>query len=584
MKSISNRVATTMFLSVAVLASIGYLMFFQTRKHEREEAEQRQQVETRFVAKEFDLQLEKLNKISSAIVSLQASTENPEVYAGLKSSYDEAVSQSIPVMGLGWIQDGEKNQWIDFPMNSIAGVLSPDSLNQNSDSIKAASDHEATFIFKSAGTTAAIRMNFDFLKGLCEGRSFGFFSKSGAPLFFCDQAFKKRLEYADASIHTVTLATPSVGWMNLGDLAGQTSWAYEDVGNYGRLVSAIGEADMDQEANLLAVKSAILIALLLGMVVIAAVFLSRSLAVPVRKLTEVTQQFISGKSEQELPKKLSFEGEIGFLTKSTLELMKKVQEMIRREVERAKLQEQLAMAGAVQKMLLPEPLIRFGNFAVHSFYRTADECGGDWWSYVVGQKKVAIFIGDVTGHGYASALLVATARGYISMLQDGVEKDGKINQTPSEMLRVLNRVTYEATRTQLNMTAMCLVFDLETGHYHLASAGHNPAYQLIGNQKVVSVNASGPRLGEKIKIENDLTEIEGTLSLGDRLVLYTDGIQEIGTEDAPLGRKGFKKFLMANLALSPDQLVNAVIKEVMPTQEGPLLDDVTFLVLERKNA
>lgn len=99
------------------------------------------------------------------------------------------------------------------------------------------------------------------------------------------------------------------------------------------------------------------------------------------------------------------------------------------------------------------------------------------------------------------------------------------------------------------------------------------------------MNASGSRLGDMLVMADELDEIEGSFSSkNDKIVLFTDGIQDLGAQEQALGRKGFKKFLKGHIADNGETIVDSVIRDLVPLNAGaPLLDDVTFLVIEQEN-
>jgi serine phosphatase RsbU (regulator of sigma subunit) len=99
------------------------------------------------------------------------------------------------------------------------------------------------------------------------------------------------------------------------------------------------------------------------------------------------------------------------------------------------------------------------------------------------------------------------------------------------------------------------------------------------------MNASGSRLGDTLVMSDELDEIEGAFSSKqDKIVLFTDGIQDLGVQEQVLGRKGFKKFLKGHVGHTGEAIVDSVVRDLMPLNEGaPLMDDVTFLVIEQEN-
>jgi sigma-B regulation protein RsbU (phosphoserine phosphatase) len=171
------------------------------------------------------------------------------------------------------------------------------------------------------------------------------------------------------------------------------------------------------------------------------------------------------------------------------------------------------------------------------------------------------------------------------MIQDQVDRSGEIHLSPGEILRLFNRVVFEATRGEMNMTASCIILNIQSGSYRYASAGHNPSYYLhAGTAEVNSMNVSGSRLGDVIDLLEPFDEASGTFEKsGDKIVLFTDGIQDLGVGDDALGRKGFKKFLQSLTGARGESIVASVVRDLVPLNQGaPLQDDITFLVIEQE--
>lgn len=143
--------------------------------------------------------------------------------------------------------------------------------------------------------------------------------------------------------------------------------------------------------------------------------------------------------------------------------------------ERMAMRRSLKHASEVQKALLPDadPVLRGFDIVGHCNY--CDETGGDYYDYLgdaeTAEDGAAVVIGDVMGHGIASAMLMATARGVLrSRSRDGVGI--------SELLTHLNAMIHDASGGMKFMTMLIVNLDPAPGsalrEMRWASAGHDP--------------------------------------------------------------------------------------------------------------
>ncbi len=278
---------------------------------------------------------------------------------------------------------------------------------------------------------------------------------------------------------------------------------------------------------------------------------------------------------------------LAILLPLALVLARKEKSGLQTELEKTKLDTRLEVAAALRKTIFPPTIVDLGRYRITSFHRPAGNYGGDWWGYIAGKNSVALFIGDVTGHGFDSTLLAATTQGFLSMLQDQVnESKGDILFSPSQAMTKLNHLVYKTARSELQMTALCLIIDFETGQFRFTNAAHQPVYRMkFSDEKLKMIQKPGLRLGEAPEFETPLKEIEGIFNFSqERILLHTDGIQDLGASENQLGRVGFKRFLQANLKCSGEQLVEKIENTLMPLNQGAALsDDVTIVVLELKS-
>jgi sigma-B regulation protein RsbU (phosphoserine phosphatase) len=317
-----------------------------------------------------------------------------------------------------------------------------------------------------------------------------------------------------------------------------------------------------------------------GAAIIFAIFFSRSLSSPIKRLYQATREVAQGNFNLSL--KPSGRDEIGALTSSFNVMSKKISELIQESVDKAHLENELAIASTVQQTLIPPPDYKTDRILIRSHYQAATTCGGDWWGFFTVGDKFCVMIADATGHGFPSALITASARSCFSVLHKMAQNDPNFSYSPAEMLSYANRVIYESSMAKIMMTFFVATIDFKTGVMRYASAGHNPPWLFRKDGQTFGLNslvAEGTRLGEK-EDAAPFEEKQIQVAQGDMLFLYTDGLTEGKNLAGDMyGKKKVRKKVEATLAGGPRVVVDELMREFMAHNTGkPLDDDVTIAV------
>jgi len=193
-----------------------------------------------------------------------------------------------------------------------------------------------------------------------------------------------------------------------------------------------------------------------------------------------------------------------------------------------RLQDEVNLAAALQKAMLPNPEIDLPGIQGQAKLQTSTEVGGDYYDYfqIAGHQSI-LLVGDVSGHGVAAGTMVSAAKvGISSLVHEGISK-------PSEILRSLNETMLATTHQSLLMTMACVRLDARNGLLTFANAGHVLPYLRRKNDREWNmIEASGLPLGKSSDTDFSTTESEVQMEVGDRLFLFTDGVVE---EESPMG-------------------------------------------------
>lgn len=249
----------------------------------------------------------------------------------------------------------------------------------------------------------------------------------------------------------------------------------------------------------------------------------------------------------------------------------------------------LRMAMELQQALMPVtyPLFPAGasvekaHLRFSHIYLPASLIGGDFFFISrVSDSCAGIFICDVMGHGVRSALITSMLRALIEGLGSEAADPGQL------MTRLNNELTsiLKQTGTVLFVTAVYCTLDSETGQLRFARAGHPSPLRICGENKQIEVlrgqsNRVGPALGLLPGAHYNTNA--ASLSPGDRILLFTDGLIEAEDGDArQFGMDGLTTSLRKNLNRA-DNLLASIENDVRSfTGSNDLQDDVCLVMVQ----
>ncbi len=241
------------------------------------------------------------------------------------------------------------------------------------------------------------------------------------------------------------------------------------------------------------------------------------------------------------------------------------------------IQEEMALAKKIQQSLFPVEDPSFNDVVIASRCEPVESVGGDFYDFVVhDDDRLGVIIVDVAGHGVPGALIASMAKVVTSIFYETVSE-------PSEFLAKMNSVLFDKMES-LFLTASYMIIDVAEMKLHYARAGHEPLVVLNKKEKVIErYKPAGRACGWIRDIEISTKTID--ISKGDRLVLFSDGIIEFYKPGGEMfGAKGFDEFLLDNIELSPQELVNALfnqLEEWNASKAGRHRDDdITLIVID----
>jgi sigma-B regulation protein RsbU (phosphoserine phosphatase) len=190
-------------------------------------------------------------------------------------------------------------------------------------------------------------------------------------------------------------------------------------------------------------------------------------------------------------------------------------------LEHERLAEGLKLASEIQMHMLPSATIAIGEdmpFEIHAYIRPAKMVGGDLYDFAVTNDRLYFCIGDVSGKGVGSALVMALTK---TLFRANVPYYADAAQLTEEV----NIRLCEETGPTMFVTAFCGFLDLADGALRFCNAGHDRPFLLRHDGSVELLDERpGLALGVLPKFSYPLQQM--TLAEGDALFLYTDGVTE----------------------------------------------------------
>lgn len=253
-------------------------------------------------------------------------------------------------------------------------------------------------------------------------------------------------------------------------------------------------------------------------------------------------------------------------------------ELVEQTIRDSHSRKELELAGMVQHMLVPPSTeVCHGGFRVFSWFAPALQCAGDWWSCTsLGGDDALLVIGDVTGHGAASAILTGMMKGACDLARMGMRDSLR----PYQLMRMLNRVLSTSVCGEYMMTAAGLRLWAEKRELAVTSAGHRAFWHCRGGDLRLVRSAPEPPLGADPR--HRYGEMKLPVASGDILVLFTDGIPECEDhQGAQLGERRIRDAIQASVGDGPEAVRDA-IQQLVHTHRGDRsqADDSTLVVAE----
>ncbi|MEO0294627.1 MAG: SpoIIE family protein phosphatase [candidate division WOR-3 bacterium] len=302
---------------------------------------------------------------------------------------------------------------------------------------------------------------------------------------------------------------------------------------------------------------------------------------PLNYIIEALRKIGEGRLDENI--KIISKDEFGKIAKAAEEMRIKLIEYRKELTEKERLKRDAELAQEIQKMLLPEKLPEINEYDITYYYEPAFYVGGDYVDVLKTISHVICVIGDVSGKGASSSLIMAMTKSFIY-------SNYKTSRSPSAFASNIHTFLRDKIPDDMFLTLFLLYLE-ERGNYFYSSCGHTPPFIFLSNLKRLErFKTNGVPIGFSFIPSDEYPSLiqkgNGKLESGDILFLYTDGLLDIRNEKGEiLGEE--KLFGLLSEILKREKEVERIKEELIKKLKeyrggAEPEDDITFLIIKKK--
>jgi len=213
----------------------------------------------------------------------------------------------------------------------------------------------------------------------------------------------------------------------------------------------------------------------------------------------------------------------------------------------------------------------FGGVSLSAHFRSATECGGDWWGHFECGDFVYVMIADATGHGVPAALITAAAHSCVATIKTVYAQQDQA-PAPSQVLRTLNHAICASGKGAVKMSFHVLQINSQSGLCRYANASHEaPLISRCGVDQDVGAERERdsidcilqkPDATLGLSVDTVYADYEVQFKRGDKIVLYTDGITECqNAEGKDFGDSGLMRIFAKVAHYDAANICKAIVEK-----------------------
>jgi phosphoserine phosphatase RsbU/P len=303
----------------------------------------------------------------------------------------------------------------------------------------------------------------------------------------------------------------------------------------------------------------------------------RAAARPLSEVTASMSRVAGGDLSTRIPG--SYADELGALVGSfntmVAEVARSHDELQRTEALRKEVQ----IAHKIQTAILPNsPAVP--GYEVAARMKPAEDVGGDLYDILSFPETSWVLVGDVSGHGINSGLvmMMAQAAAYGTIADDPT-------RDPRDVVAAVNRVVHENVRLRMGRDDYLTLMAARNmgGGRFVAAGAHQPIFIVRGGGVVDVIEPAGPWVGLTADLSSQIVSYEFQLGPGDAVCFISDGVVEAQDSEGTLfGEDRLIDVLRAERPPSAAEILTEVFRQV-EAHAAEQADDITVVVLRRKN-
>ena len=240
--------------------------------------------------------------------------------------------------------------------------------------------------------------------------------------------------------------------------------------------------------------------------------------------------------------------------------------------EKKRIDGELHVAFKIQQSMLPHDLLQHDDMEIYSSLVPAREVGGDLYDYYIRDEKLFFCIGDVSGKGVPSAMVM-------SVIHSMFRAFSAHENNPAHIMQAINEASCHGNDSNMFVTLFIGVLDLPTGRLRYCDAGHDaPMLMIDGKWVMLDVI---PHLPVGVFEDVQYGVQEAQMTPDSTIFLYTDGLTEAkNIKHKQFGINRVEEVLTANSQLSPQQLLETITNEVHKfVGDAEQSDDLTLVAI-----
>lgn len=258
-------------------------------------------------------------------------------------------------------------------------------------------------------------------------------------------------------------------------------------------------------------------------------------------------------------------------------------EMIRKVAEQEVIKREITFAKRVQKRLFPQTFPPMRTLEYTGMCQPARGVGGDYYDFLqIGPGRLGIALGDVSGKGISSALLMASLQ---ALLRSGAPLR---LEDLDLLISDINRLMCGSTEGNKYATFFYGLYDDDTRHLVYVNAGHNPPmlFRSSGSEihkpstSVERLTTGGMVVGmlENVDYQKDRVQFHP----GDLLLIYSDGISEaMNIHDEEYGEDRLMELVRPCFQMPVKDLLDLIMRDVSQfVGSAPQSDDMTLVIVK----